>query len=43
MILFLQQNKGTFPKRRRKKFDKLTDYEICQMEQAYLETFEILK
>ena len=43
MILFLHQNKGTFPKRRRKKFDKLTDHEIRQMEQAYLETFEISK
>ena len=43
MILFLHQNKGNFPKRRRKKFDKLTDHEISQMEQAYQETFEISK
>ena len=43
MILFLHQKKGNFPRRRRKKFDKLTDHEISQMEQAYQETFEISK
>ena len=41
MILFLHQNKGTFPKRRRKDFAKLTDDEIKRMEQAYREVFEL--
>lgn len=41
MILFLHQNKGVFPKRRRKDFAKLTDLEIERMEQAYQEVFEL--
>jgi hypothetical protein len=41
MILFLHQNKGIFPKRRRKDFEKLTDAEIELMEKEYLTIFEI--
>lgn len=41
MILFLHQNKGVFPKRRRKQFEKLTDEEITNMEKAYLTIFEV--
>lgn len=35
MILFLHQNKGFFPKRRRNLFEKLTDSEIKEMENRY--------
>ena len=35
MIIFLHQNKGIFPKRRRETFAKLTDDEIQQMQKAY--------
>lgn len=41
MILFLHQNKGIFPKRRRKDFAKLTDGEIELMEKEYLTIFEM--
>jgi hypothetical protein len=41
MIVFLHNNKGLFPKRRRKDFEKLTDDEIAKMESAYKEVFEI--
>jgi len=41
MILFLHQNKGAFPKRRRKQFEKLTDEEITNMEKAYSTIFEV--
>lgn len=41
MLTFLHQNKGTFPKRRREYFDKLTDDEIQQMQQAYRKIYEI--
>lgn len=41
MILFLHQNKGTFPKRRRKDFARLTDQEIEEMGQVYREVFEL--
>jgi Fic family protein len=41
MILFLHQNHGSFPKRRRKDFEKLTDEEINLMEKAYREIFNI--
>ena len=41
MILFLHQNKGIFPKRRRKDFARLTDNEIERMEQSYREVFEL--
>lgn len=35
MILFLHQNKGSFPKRRRSDFPKLMDEEIQTMEEVY--------
>lgn len=35
MIIFLHQNKGIFPKRRRDQFSKLTDDEIQRMQKAY--------
>lgn len=41
MILFLHQNKGVFPKRRRKQFKMLTDDEISAMEKAYSSIFEV--
>lgn len=41
MILFLHQNHGIFPKRRRKDFEKLTEYEINQIEKVYKEIFNI--
>ncbi|WP_348824538.1 Fic family protein [Flavobacterium aestuarii] len=41
MILFLHQNKGLFPKRRRKDFVKLTDAEIELMEKEYQTIFEM--
>jgi len=41
MLLFLHQNHGHFPKRRRKKFEKLTDDEIQQMQDAYTTIFEV--
>ncbi|HKO76666.1 MAG TPA: Fic family protein [Flavobacterium sp.] len=41
MILFLHQNKGIFPKRRRKDFARLTDAEIELMEKEYLTIFEM--
>jgi len=41
MILFLHQNYGIFPHRRRKEFEKLTDEEINQMEKIYKEIFNI--
>jgi len=41
MILFLHQNKGIFPKRRREQFSKLTDEEIEKMEIEYRNIFEL--
>lgn len=41
MIIFLHQNKGVFPKRRREQFAKLTDEEIQQMQQAYRTVYEM--
>ena len=35
MLIFLRQNKGVFPKRRREQFAKLTDDEIQKMQDAY--------
>jgi len=35
MFIFLHQNKGIFPKRRRGDFSKLTDEEIARMEALY--------
>jgi fido (protein-threonine AMPylation protein) len=40
-IKFMHQNRGNFPVRRRKQFDKLTDKEISQMEQVFSEIFNI--
>ncbi len=41
MLTFLHQNKGTFPKRRREYFSKLTDQEIERMQTAYRKVFEL--
>jgi Fic family protein len=41
MILFLHQNKGNFPKRRREQFKELTDDEINNMQIAYGKIFEL--
>jgi hypothetical protein len=35
MLMFLHQNSGVFPKRRRDRFSKLTDDEILRMQNAY--------
>lgn len=40
MIIFLHQNKGLFPKRRRDQFPKLTDEEIARMQEAYVHVYE---
>lgn len=40
-IKFIHQNRGKFPARRRKQFDKLTDDEINKMENAFQEIFTI--
>jgi Fic family protein len=41
MILFLYQNKGIFPKRRREKFSKLTDEEVDEMQRKFRDIFEM--
>jgi len=41
MIMFLHQNKGVFPKRRREDFTKLTDDEINEMQVAFRKIFEM--
>lgn len=41
MLIFLHQNKGVFPKRRREQFTKLTDEEIGRMQGAYRRVFEV--
>jgi phage regulator Rha-like protein len=41
MIMFLHQNKGIFPKRRREQFIKLTDAEISGMQSAFRKVFEL--
>jgi hypothetical protein len=41
MITFLHQNKGIFPKRRRNKFEKITDQEINAMQTVFQEIFEL--
>ncbi len=43
MILFLHQNNGVFPIRRREHFSKLTDQEIHEMQRAYRVIFEMEK
>lgn len=40
MLIFLHQNKGVFPKRRREYFSKLTDEEIQRMQKAYRTVYE---
>jgi hypothetical protein len=42
MLVFLHQNRGVFPKRRRELFSKLTDEEIAAMQNAYRRVFEIV-
>jgi hypothetical protein len=41
MIMFLHQNAGIFPKRRRQLFAKLTDQEISAMQAQFRLTFEL--
>lgn len=41
MLLFLHQNKGVFPKRRRERFAQLTDEEINRMQSSFKSVFEI--
>ncbi len=41
MIMFLHQNSGVFPKRRREHFGKLTDDEILQMQTTFRKIFEM--
>lgn len=41
LIMFLHQNKGLLPKRRRKDFSKLKDEEIREIEKLYQEIFEL--
>lgn len=41
MIVFLHQNKGIFPKRRRDQFALLTDEEIARMQAAFREIFDM--
>jgi len=40
MILFLHQNQGKLANRKRNQYKELSDSEISQMEQAYIEVFE---
>jgi hypothetical protein len=41
MMIFLHQNKGVFPKKRREQFSKLTDEEIATMQQSYRKVYEM--
>lgn len=41
MIMFLQQNRGVFPKRRREQFKELTDDEISRMQNVFRRIFEL--
>jgi hypothetical protein len=41
MLMFLHQNKGVFPKRRREQFGQLTDEEIKRMQTAYRVVYEM--
>lgn len=41
MLLFLNQNNGIFPKRRREQFAELTDDEIERMQAAYRKVYEL--
>ena len=40
MILFLHQNKGKLASRKRKFYEELSNNEVEQMEEAYLQIFE---
>ena len=41
MLVFLHQNKGVLPKRRRDNFPKLLDEEIEQMQKAYADVYNL--
>lgn len=41
MLMFLHQNKGVYPKRRREQFGQLTDEEIKRMQAAYRIVYEM--
>ena len=41
LIRLMHQNKGVFPARKRKLFDKLTDEEILKMQSTFQTTFNI--
>jgi Fic family protein len=41
MLIFLHQNKGVFPKRRRDQFSKLNDEEILKMQEVYKKIYEV--
>ena len=41
MLIFLHQNKGVFPKRRRDQFSKLNDSEIEKMQNSYRTIYEM--
>lgn len=41
LIRLLHQNKGMFPARKRKHFEKLTDDEILQMQTAFQTAFNM--
>jgi Fic/DOC family len=40
MLIFLHQNKGVFPKRRREQFSKLNDEEILKMQEVYRKIYK---
>jgi hypothetical protein len=41
MLIFLHQNKGVFPKRRREQFSKLNDEEILKMQEVYKKIYDV--
>lgn len=41
MIMFLHQNSGLFPNRKREHFSKLTDQEIVAMEKTFQHVFQL--
>jgi hypothetical protein len=43
MLMFLHQNKGVLPKRRRERFHQITDDEIQRMENSFRNVFELEK
>ncbi|WP_443944301.1 Fic family protein [Pedobacter sp. AW1-32] len=40
VIIFLHQNKGVFPKRRKKNFEEITEEEFAEMEKIYNDIFD---